>query len=108
MQEIILENISKNILHKSLHIAMSISYFIKYFNPLLIYHFQGSETTALQSAHAMLLLAMHPKIQDRVVEELREVFYNDEVPVDYESITKLTYLERVIKESLRLCPVVRK
>ena len=51
---------------------------------------------------------MHPKIQEKVVDELREVYYSDDVAVDYESIMKLNYLERVIKESLRLCPVVRK
>lgn len=53
-----------------------------------------------------MLLATHQEIQDRVVEELREVFYSDEVEISYDNITKLDYLERVIKESLRLCPVV--
>lgn len=88
----------------------------------------GSETTALQTAHTsrttknfalkyilftlfycfclVMLLATHPEIQDRVYEELKEVFYSDDIEIDLESISKLPYLERVIKESLRLCPVV--
>jgi cytochrome P450 len=53
-----------------------------------------------------MLLATHPKIQDRVAKEIKDVFYSDHVEVDYDSIGKCEYLERVIKESLRLCPVV--
>ncbi|CRK99374.1 CLUMA_CG012597, isoform A [Clunio marinus] len=66
----------------------------------------GSETTALQTAHTIILLATHPDIQERAVNELKEIFYSDEVEVNYDNISKLEYLERVIKESLRLCPVV--
>lgn len=53
-----------------------------------------------------MLLATHPEVQERAVEELKEVFYSEDVEISYENITKLDYLERVIKESLRLCPVV--
>lgn len=53
-----------------------------------------------------MLLATHPEIQEKVADELKEVFYSDEVEINYDNITKLEYLERVIKESLRLCPVV--
>ncbi|CAO1411007.1 unnamed protein product [Diamesa serratosioi] len=66
----------------------------------------GSETTALQTAHTILLLATNPDIQDKIVDELKEVYYSDDVEITYESLSKLDYLERVIKESLRLCPVV--
>lgn len=53
-----------------------------------------------------MLLATHPEIQEKVADELKEVFYSDEVEVSYDNIMKLDLLERVIKESLRLCPVV--
>ena len=53
-----------------------------------------------------MLLATHPEIQEKAVEELKEVFYSDDVEISYDNITKLDYLERIIKESLRLCPVV--
>lgn len=53
-----------------------------------------------------MLLATHPDIQEKVADELREVFYSDNVEINYDNINKLEYLERVIKESLRLCPVV--
>lgn len=53
-----------------------------------------------------MLLATHPEVQDKIANELREVFYSNDVEITYDNITKLDYLERVIKESLRLCPVV--
>jgi cytochrome P450 len=52
-----------------------------------------------------MLLATHPQIQEKAYAELKEVFYSDEVEINYDNITKLEYLERVIKESLRICPV---
>jgi cytochrome P450 family 4 len=54
----------------------------------------------------VILLATHPEIQERAYEELKEVFFSDDIEINLENITKLDYLERVIKESLRLCPVV--
>lgn len=53
-----------------------------------------------------MLLATHQEIQDRVAAEIKEVFYSEDVEISYDNIVKLEYLERVIKESLRLCPVV--
>jgi cytochrome P450 len=53
-----------------------------------------------------MLLATHPEIQERVAGEIKEVFYSNEVEFTYDNLSKLEYLERVIKESLRLAPVV--
>ena len=53
-----------------------------------------------------MLLATHPEIQEKAAEELNEVFSTDDVEINYININKLDYLERIIKESLRLCPVV--
>lgn len=53
-----------------------------------------------------MLLATHPEIQEKAFAELKEVFYSEDVEITYDNITKLDYLERIIKESLRLCPVV--
>lgn len=67
---------------------------------------QGYDTSALTMSHTILFLAMHPDIQDKVVEELKNVFYDENEIPDYDIVSKLVYTEMVIKESMRLLPVV--
>lgn len=66
----------------------------------------GNETTALSLSYIILLLAMHPDVQDKVYDELHEVFDAQDEIMTYEHIQRLTYFDRVIKEGLRLLPVV--
>lgn len=66
----------------------------------------GFETTALQSAHIILLLAMHPEVQEKVYQEIIQVFPTLDTDIEYENLNMLTYMERVIKETMRLCPAV--
>lgn len=51
------------------------------------------------------MLAMHKNVQEKVVLELLEVFTSVDDPVDIDILTKLPYLEMVIKESMRLFPI---
>lgn len=69
--------------------------------------FAGNDTSGLTVSHALLLLAMHPAIQERVFDEIDRVYANTPLdgPTTYEHITQLTYLEQVIRETLRLYPV---
>ena len=62
----------------------------------------GHETTAHGLAWTLYLLSQHPAALERVVEELREVL-GDSAPTA-ESLARLTYLEQVVKEALRLYP----
>lgn len=48
---------------------------------------------------------MHQDIQQKVVDELENVLHDMDEPVDYETLSKLEYLDMVLKESLRLFPV---
>jgi cytochrome P450 len=65
----------------------------------------GYETVALQSFYTFLLLAIHTDVQERVVEEISEMLPTS-AKLNYESLCKLSYLDMVIKESMRLLPAV--
>ena len=51
-------------------------------------------------------MAMHHEIQQNVLEEIENVIGLSNEEVDYEILNRLTYLEMVIKESMRLFPVL--
>lgn len=65
----------------------------------------GNETTALAVSFVILILAMHPEIQENVYDELRTVYNSQDEDTTNEHFQKLSYLDRVIKETLRLYPV---
>ena len=52
------------------------------------------------------MLALHPDVQRKVVQELKEVYGSADEAIDNESLTKLVYLDMVIKETMRLFPVL--
>ncbi|XP_055605610.1 cytochrome P450 4V2-like [Uranotaenia lowii] len=64
------------------------------------------DTSALTTAYTCLFLAMYPEVQNKVLEEMNEVFYNPSVEVNQDTLKQLEYTEMVIKEVLRLCPAV--
>lgn len=53
----------------------------------------------------ILLVAMHPNVQERLFQELRTVFTSQDEDMIYEHMQQLPYLDQVIKEVLRLYPV---
>ena len=67
----------------------------------------GSETSALTVAWSFLMLAMYPDVQQKVYEEVQSVFITDDPMeyVDFEAISKLNYMEQVIRETMRLFPI---
>lgn len=68
--------------------------------------FVGSvDTSAITTNGILLMLAIHPEYQDRVVDELREIFADVDEPVTQEHISKMNFLELVIKESMRFFPI---
>lgn len=64
----------------------------------------GYETTGATFAYVILLLAMHPNIQQEVFIELKSIYESQDENTTYEHINKLQLLNRVIKETLRLFP----
>ncbi|XP_062555154.1 cytochrome P450 4c21-like [Armigeres subalbatus] len=65
----------------------------------------GNETSATQTAHTCLLLAMNPEIQEKAFQEVQQIVPSGDTFIDADMLRKLVYVEAVLKESLRLLPV---
>lgn len=65
----------------------------------------GHETTGSSTAYIILMLAMHPNIQEQVFAELQSVFDSQDEETTFEHMQKMQLLDRVIKETMRLFPV---
>ena len=80
----------------------------------------GGDTTSLTTGYVLMMLGMHQDIQvylvqclfkvqfnfqNKTYEELVCVFGDSQREVSLEDLHQLTYLERVIKETLRLFPI---
>ncbi|CAG4942456.1 unnamed protein product [Parnassius apollo] len=66
----------------------------------------GNDTTALVIAYTLVLLGMHQDVQDKVFQEQEAIFGTSKRKVNKDDINNMNYLERVIKESMRLYSVV--
>jgi len=62
----------------------------------------GHETTALSLSWMWYLLSQHPKVEEKLHQELRQVL-NGRVP-EAEDLAQLPYSEKVVKEAMRLYP----
>ncbi|XP_046665741.1 cytochrome P450 4C1-like [Homalodisca vitripennis] len=65
----------------------------------------GSETSAMTDCFCLLMLAMHEDIQDKVFEEVYNIFGNSGREVTMEDLDQMVYLEMVLKETLRMFPI---
>lgn len=68
--------------------------------------FQGFDTLGVGIPSTTLLIAFHPEVQQKMYEELQLVFNSGDEEVTEDHLDKLTYMEMVIKESLRFWTVV--
>ncbi|KAI8115355.1 putative cytochrome P450 4d14 [Lucilia cuprina] len=69
--------------------------------------FEGHDTTTSGIAFALYLIARHPEVQAKLVEEIKHVLGTDKSkPVGFRDLQDLKYMECVIKETLRLYPSV--
>ncbi|GAB0099521.1 hypothetical protein DMENIID0001_153930 [Sergentomyia squamirostris] len=66
----------------------------------------GFETTALVSSYCVLAMAMFPENQQRIYEEIKSIIPNKDGDIQYEDLKKFEFLERFIKECLRLFPPI--
>uniref|UniRef100_A0A1B6E6L3 Cytochrome P450 n=1 Tax=Clastoptera arizonana TaxID=38151 RepID=A0A1B6E6L3_9HEMI len=68
--------------------------------------FEGHDTTTVALCWAIFLLGNHPDIQEKVYEELNSIFMGVKRKITSNDLKEMKYLERVIKEVLRLYPSV--
>ncbi|XP_075980564.1 cytochrome P450 4V2-like [Anticarsia gemmatalis] len=66
----------------------------------------GNDTTALVIAYTIVLLGIHKDAQEKVYQEQQSIFGTSTQGANKEDLQKMHYLERVIKESMRLYTVV--
>ncbi|KAJ3105958.1 hypothetical protein HDU97_007304 [Phlyctochytrium planicorne] len=66
----------------------------------------GGETSANTITFCVLLLDQHPEVRDKMIAEIDSVLLNCGHDLTLRSLADLKYTESVIKETLRLYPVV--
>ncbi|XP_077289012.1 cytochrome P450 4C1-like [Arctopsyche grandis] len=65
----------------------------------------SSDTIASITCFCLKMLAMHPHYQEQVVKEFNETLGPNGGPLDSSACSELTFLERCIKETIRLFPI---
>ncbi|KAI2474037.1 cytochrome P450 4g15 [Diabrotica virgifera virgifera] len=68
--------------------------------------FEGHDTTAAGSSFFLSLMGIHPEIQDRVIQEIDEIFGDSDRPATFADTLEMKYLERCMMETLRMYPPV--
>ncbi|XP_025262445.1 cytochrome P450 4C1-like isoform X2 [Camponotus floridanus] len=68
--------------------------------------FAGHDTTAISIYWTLFCIGNDLKCQEKIREELKEVFKDSQRPPSVKELSQLKYLERVIKESRRLYPSI--
>ncbi|CAG4961429.1 unnamed protein product [Parnassius apollo] len=65
----------------------------------------GYDTVGTNLVITLLLIGSYKEVQDKIYNELQQVFGQSDRDVEKQDLPRLTYLEAVIKESLRLYPI---
>ncbi len=68
--------------------------------------FAGHDTTAAGISWTLYVLGLYPDVQQQVFEELDRIFNGSDRTAVLEDLNAMKYLERVIKETMRIYPSV--
>ncbi|XP_050669485.1 cytochrome P450 4C1-like isoform X1 [Leptidea sinapis] len=66
----------------------------------------GYETSNTVILFVLLLVGTYPHVQQKIFEELEEVFEDSDRDVTKADLSKLVYIDAVLKETSRYCPAV--
>ncbi|XP_069363020.1 cytochrome P450 4V2-like isoform X2 [Maniola hyperantus] len=67
--------------------------------------FGGHDTSASVLMYTMLLVGSYPEVQEKIFEELHDVFGDEDRDVTKQDLSQLVYLEAVLKEAIRIYPI---
>nr|WCC58137.1 cytochrome P450 [Pharsalia antennata] len=68
--------------------------------------FEGHDTTSMAICFSLMLLANHKDIQELILQEINSVLPDSDVQPTYNDLQELKFMERCIKECLRIYPSV--
>lgn len=68
--------------------------------------FEGHDTTAAASSFFLSMMGIHQDIQEKVVQELYDIFGDSDRPATFQDTLEMKYLERCLMETLRMYPPV--
>lgn len=68
--------------------------------------FEGHDTTASGISWTLYILGCYPDVQQKVFDEIDSIFNGTDRPATLADLNEMKYLERVIKESMRIFPPV--
>ncbi|NWH58595.1 CP3AO protein, partial [Geococcyx californianus] len=77
---------------------------IEILSQAFIFIFAGYETTSTTLCYLAYELALHPDVQQKLLQEVDTVFPN-KAPLTYEALMKMEYLDMIVNEILRLFPI---
>nr|CAD7569267.1 unnamed protein product [Timema californicum] len=66
--------------------------------------FEGHDTVSTAITWALYLIGIHKDIQDKLVEELDDIFHGSDRPATWTDLNNMKYMEMTIKEALRMYP----
>jgi cytochrome P450 family 13 len=76
---------------------------------VFLFMIAGYETTSTALAYSTYVLATQPKIQDKLLEEINQNYFDNNKEQDaYEQTANLLYLDMFIREVLRMYPITSK
>ncbi|XP_045497418.1 cytochrome P450 9e2-like [Colias croceus] len=72
----------------------------------VLFFIAGFETISVAMSFALYELALNPDVQDKLAKEIRETDSKTGGKLDYNAIQKMTYMDMVVSEVVRLWPPV--
>lgn len=71
------------------------------------FQFKGRNSSPIAIAFVLYALGQHTNVQEKLFKEIKNVFGSDKnEPITSQQLQELTYLDFVIKESMRLYPPI--